>query len=208
MLGSFSLPHGENIRLSCMDIDIEDEPGSAGGTLIRSFGELWSRDAVDWEGRSMLGERKKFKVTVKNPSGRVKFCNIWNQRGIYALYRDFQLVYVGQATSADGIGGRLNVHVTKSRFHRQWDSFSWFSFDGFDAQGKPEPYRPEKVDEKTIARTLELVTMLIANPPLNRSRGRFKGAEKINQGKSDTRELSNKEVLQKMRDLLDSISRR
>jgi hypothetical protein len=61
----------------------------------------------------------------------------------------------------------------------RWDSFSWFGIDSYSATGKRKPYKDSKVKDSTIARTLELVAILVADPPMNRSQGKFKGAEKI-----------------------------
>lgn len=187
------------------EVDEDDDVGEVGGTLIRSFGELWSRDMVDWDKGEMLGERRKFKRMSKNATRKEKSCDVWHQRGVYALYHNFRLVYVGQAISTTGIGGRLHDHATKSRFNRQWDSFSWFSIDGFDDNGKPSIEDIGSVDSATLVRTLELVTILIADPPLNRSRGRFKGAERIVQDKKHVKTSSNEDVLQSIRDLLDRV---
>jgi hypothetical protein len=158
----------------------QDQSLLTGGTLIRAYGEYWSRDAVAWTSKTMLGERRHYKKTVRNKTAKVKTCDVWGQHGIYALYSDFKLVYVGLAQQKDGgIGSRLWAHNKYARMANRWDSFSWFGINRYDEKRKMRPYSKRGVSEATIIRTLELIAILIANPPLNRSQGRFKGAEKI-----------------------------
>src|ERR1700680_4765828 len=48
------------------------------------------------------------------------------QRGIYALYANYDLVYVGQTGAGDDrLFKRLKVHRTDHLAER-WDRFSWF----------------------------------------------------------------------------------
>ena len=81
--------------------------------IIKVYGEFWSRDRVDWKARQLPGVRKG-----KKP------CDVWNQWGIYALYEDFRIVYIGQADNR-AMGKRLDEH-RKDRFAERWDSFSFF----------------------------------------------------------------------------------
>lgn len=53
--------------------------------LIKVYGEYWSRSRVDWAARRLLG----------NSKGKKTF-DSWNQRGIYALYKDFDLYTSGK----------------------------------------------------------------------------------------------------------------
>ena len=138
----------------------------------------------------MPGHRGHYRQTVKNLSRKEKLVEVWAQRGIYAIYSGFKLVYVGEANSAEGIGARLYSHHTKPRLHRRWDSFSWFGIDGYAADGSLVPYKDVTISGSTIARTLELVAILVADPPLNRAQGRFKGAEKIGQARAKGAEPS------------------
>jgi hypothetical protein len=156
-----------------------DAPSEA--TLIRAYGEYWSRTAVDWKSKELSGQRRHYRKTSKSLESREKRCNAWEQRGIYALYSDFKLIYVGMASSSDGIGSRLYAHHEKPRLTRRWDSFSWFGIDGFDHEGKRTSYAPIEVNPNLLVRSLELAAILIADPPLNRSQGRFKGAEQLDQ---------------------------
>jgi len=171
-------------------LDQDNQSISKGDTLIRSYGEYWSRDAVAWDRKEMAGTRQHYKKNIKNKKAKVKACDAWYQHGIYALYSDFKLVYVGMAKSTDnGIGSRLFAHHKFARMGRRWDSFSWFGIKGYGENGEMQPYDGRSaVSEATIIRTLELVAILIADPPLKRSQGRFQGAERILQTPNSKKE--------------------
>ena len=110
------------IRSMSKTPDLESKASTAGETLIQSYGEYWSKDAINGKNKEIRGHRRHYKVTVKNPTAKEKLCNVWEQRGIYALYKDFKLIYVGLAsTSASGIGSRLLSHSTNRRMKDRWD---------------------------------------------------------------------------------------
>lgn len=142
--------------------------------IIKVYGEFWNRNRVDWTAREMWGVRK----------GK-KRCDIWDQRGIYALYKDFRIVYVGQADGR-GIGVRLCEHRT-DRFAERWDSFSFFGICEVDKHGKARPAKQLAVPPTSIVRSLELIGILLSAPPLNRARGRFPDAEKVYQLEPEAR---------------------
>jgi hypothetical protein len=141
--------------------------------IIKVYGEFWNRSRVDWMARELLGVRK----------GRRR-CDIWNQRGIYALYKDFRIVYVGQADSR-AIGARLSEHRT-DRFAERWDSFSFFGICEVDGHGKAKSARRVTVPPASVIKSLELMAILLSDAPLNRARGKFPdGAEKVWQLETD-----------------------
>lgn len=95
--------------------------------LIGAYGIGWDREAYDWNrlaGRQLLGWRagKRGVKMVADFSGG---------RGVYALYQDDDLYYVGRTVNYGQFSGRLAGHanVSKSRHHANWNRFSWFSFD-------------------------------------------------------------------------------
>jgi hypothetical protein len=135
--------------------------------LIKTYGEFWSRAGIKSRQREILG----FQTGNKTP------CNMWEQRGIYALYKDFRIIYVGQADDR-GIGKRLVEH-SKDRLRERWDTFSWFGVQDFDEHGKPRPFKSASVAQTNIVRSLELLAILMSDAPLNRQQGKFPGSEKI-----------------------------
>ncbi len=134
--------------------------------IIKVYGEFWSRSRVDWKKQTLPGKRKG-----KGP------CDIWNQSGIYALYKDFAIVYVGQSDSR-GIGVRLREHC-KGRLAERWDSFSFFGICVVDKQGQAKPASRMSVEPKSAITSLELLAILLSDAPLNRARGNFPGADKV-----------------------------
>ena len=92
--------------------------------MIRTYGLFWKSDQVDWgtqgpgNAGTLLGTR-----TLSNRARQVDFRD---QRGIYALYSEFELVYVGQTGAGDQrLLKRLKNHLTDHLAER-WDRFSWF----------------------------------------------------------------------------------
>lgn len=88
-------------------------------SVIQNYGLFWRKDRVNWKGKkgspvSLCGVEKN------NRTNRVDFRE---QRGIYALYADYKLVYVGQTTRT--LYERLNQH-RQFDFQGRWDMFSWF----------------------------------------------------------------------------------
>jgi hypothetical protein len=189
--------------------DDETDSLAAGDNLIRSYGLFWERDAIDWEQEELLGHRRHYKRTSKNLQSKKKECNAWEQRGIYALYSQFKLVYVGMASSsAQGIGSRLHSHHTKARMRGRWDTFSWFGIDSYNDSAVRVPYKEGRVSESTLVRTLELVSILIAAPLLNRAEGKFKGAEQIVQDTSHAKRKPEDLILDEIKSLRDELLKR
>lgn len=160
--------------------------------LIKTYGEFWSRDCIITSRRQIAGRRKNNKLN----------CNVWDQRGIYALYENFKIVYVGQADDR-GIGRRLSEHC-KDRFRKRWDSFSWFGVCEFDSSGKARPYVRRSSPQSDTIRSLELLAILVSDAPLNRQQGKFPGAEKVWEVSSEKiTDVSRKldEILEEVRSL-------
>lgn len=167
--------------------------------IVKVYGQFWNRNRVDWTAREALGTMK----------GKRR-CDIWDQRGIYALYKDFRLVYVGQADNR-GMGVRLGEHC-KDRFAERWDSFSFFGICELDRFGNAKPRQTVTITPTSLIRSLELIGIILSDPPLNRARGRFPEAEKVRQieshavpgSKSDLREAISEAAaqLEKLRRLI------
>jgi hypothetical protein len=151
--------------------------------FIKTYGEFWSRDNILTSKRKIYGRRRNIALQ----------CNVWDQRGIYALYENFKIVYVGKADDR-GIGKRLSEH-RKGRFSKRWDSFSWFGVQAFDKKGEPIPYAGRTSTRSEAIRSLELLAILMSDAPLNRQQGKFPGAEKIWQVESVSKEAALDEKL-------------
>lgn len=142
--------------------------------VMNNMGLMWERDGVYWgkRGRAnrgeMLGRLAKRTKDAKT--------NFWDQIGVYALYRDFDLIYVGQAgTGESTLGTRLRAH-TRGSLSARWNRFSWFGLRWV----KGTDHTLADLAEKRAAQPAEVLDILegvaieIANPRLNRQRGRWK----------------------------------
>ncbi len=147
--------------------------------LIRTMGLFWKRDCVFWGKPNNHG-----RLLGVAPNALKDQIDFWNQIGVYALYADYHLVYVGQ-TSKTKLGGRLKNHL-KDDLAGRWDSFSWFGALRVLGGGKlSEPPDVKLLKLGDILDHIEGVLIACAEPPLNRQGGRF--------GKSVTRYLQRRD---------------
>lgn len=143
-------------------------------SIIKSFGEFWNPDAVEWANRSLLGQWRNGRNNTEN--------NFWSAKGIYVLYKDFRPLYVGKAlANSSGVGKRMADHLS-DRLVGRWDMFSWYSLskpsktsDGLNLSGG------RHLTTKQMVETLEAITILITDPPLNRKRESLDGAIEVQQ---------------------------
>jgi hypothetical protein len=163
-----------------LDMALEDfeEERAKTPTLIRTFGEYWNPNLVDWENSgNLLGTRSRSR---KGPD-----LNVYEERGVYVLYNDYLPVYVGKAFR-QSIGSRLQLHRVSRRKGSRWDSFSWFGLKGFKANdelrslSKVPSVRPEALIE-----TLEALLIAVIDPKLNSRRETLKGAMPLYQSETD-----------------------
>lgn len=91
---------------------------------IVNYGLFWQREEVEWNpgigGRFRLLGRKG----ERRPGLRV--ADFREQKGVYILYGDYGVYYVGIVTS-ERLGDRLKDHHT-NHAEDAWDRFSWFGF--------------------------------------------------------------------------------
>ncbi len=143
-------------------------------SIIKSYGEFWNPDAVDWSSKELLGTWRGGSRDHQN--------NFWVAKGIYVLYSDFKPIYVGKALAdSSGVGKRLADHLS-DRLLARWDMFSWYSLSkpsktssSVNLAGGRHLTTDQMVD------TLEAIAILITDPPLNRKRESLKGAAEIQQ---------------------------
>ena len=86
--------------------------------LIRTMGLFWKRDDVFWGKQKNRGTLLGINPNTKKGEPT----DFWSQIGVYALYADYHLAYIGQTSS---IGTRLREHL-KDDLAGRWDTFSWF----------------------------------------------------------------------------------
>jgi len=140
--------------------------------LIRTMGLFWRREDVFWGKGGKGNKAKLLGLSVK--AKRDEPIDFWEQVGVYALYADYELVYIGQAgTGKQRLGHRLRKR-TRDHLSGRWDSFSWFGVCKVLANGLlPAPPTGRIADLPEILNILEGVAISVAEPALNRQGGRF-----------------------------------
>jgi HB1, ASXL, restriction endonuclease HTH domain len=139
-------------------IEHEVEEESTG--IIQAFGMYWARDLIVWSASpSLLGQQQT----------GAKAVNFANQRGVYLLYDDRDVIYVGRATD-QGIGRRLFQH-TVDRLSSRWNRFSWFGLWRVTQNGDLEEMSPRPLPADIVVTTMEALLIEGLEPPQNRRRG-------------------------------------
>ena len=150
--------------------------------MFRSYGLFWREDRIFWgRGRAkghLMGQevdQATGKTTSKAP------IDFRDQIGIYALYYDFELVYIGQvgASTKDDRGrtllDRLKDH-RDGRHSERWDRFSWFGVQGVTKTGELTKFREAPLSGVTRGQVLNLfeaVVIALSEPKLNLQRGKL-----------------------------------
>src|ERR1700733_4869983 len=147
--------------------EFEDEPVKI-RSFIKAYGEYWNPDLVDWaKSWRLLGQQTRSKKSLD--------LNVYEERGIYVLYKDYLPVYVGKAFK-QSIGYRLQLHRESRRKGSRWDSFSWFGLKGFKANGQLRSLnKVPSVRPETLIETLEALLIVVVDPKLNSRREALKG---------------------------------
>ena len=141
--------------------------------IIGAYGRFWERDQVDWGSRSwqLLGRQGL-------NQGTLQIADFRRARGVYVLYNEVGVYYVGLASGDQGIGGRLKNHLV-DKHGSGWTRFSWFAFDGpgetQDADGVFRIEQKDSVDLEApvLIRDLEALLQVALQPFANRSVTRF-----------------------------------
>lgn len=89
--------------------------------LIANYGLSWKLSETEWESANKV--LKAHRGLVGQRPGKRR-ANFWGQDGIYVLYRNHEVHYVGVSKR---LGERLRTH-TKDRHQDMWDEFDWYGF--------------------------------------------------------------------------------
>ena len=133
--------------------------------IIRNFGLHWRKDWISWGRQNVAGE------LLGREKGLNTKIDFREQRGVYALYSDYELVYVGQTTAA-GLFQRLRGH-RDDHLSERWNRFSWFGTRRITRMQLAEETEPLRPDSSVVIHTLEAVCIAIAEPRLNLQRGHW-----------------------------------
>lgn len=152
--------------------------------LIRTYGEFWSPDLVDWGKKGRGNKGQLLGVVLPNGKKQGSFkVDMWEATAIYCLYLDYRPVYIGKA---DGrLGGRLREHQ-KDRHVGRWDMFSFYSLSKANkGSGTAGKAGTRYLAPDTILDTVEAVSIRIFDPPLNRKHEQIPNADPIEQDTED-----------------------
>ena len=146
--------------------------------LVGAYGVFWDARLVDWEAYRwrLLGRRGM-------ASGTIKIADFRKARGVYVLYSDTGIYYVGLASSESGIGGRLKDHRSDAHSGR-WTRFSWFAFDGpSETEVYPDGVLKhdewagiEEAEDRVVIREMEALLLAVTSPPGNVQKTKFLAA--------------------------------
>jgi len=171
--------------------------------MITHYGLFWSERGVFWgrannagqllgRPRTPLGRRG-----APNAAERANAINYRNYIGLYCLYGEGELLYVGEAGlgTQSTIYSRLKQHRTGSMAGR-WDAFSWFGREAFAGQ----------TSVQDALHQLEAVSIAIINPGYNRQNGTFRGATQVFQVPHDNSEGDMETKLARLSAKIDALS--
>jgi hypothetical protein len=138
--------------------------------MIQSYGVHWHVDRVFWgrpnDSGTLMGAASR--------SSRARPVDFRNQRGIYVLYADYDIVYIGQTGAGnDRLFKRLKAHKT-DHLSERWNRFSWFGTQ-WVTKGNSLSADTAKLGEtiEGALNVLEAVAIATAEPRLNLQRGKW-----------------------------------
>ena len=148
------VPSASNAALPVTEAEVESSD-----SIIRSFGMYWQRNLVVWRSDAkMFGKQQAMAKSV----------NFSKQKGIYILYDQHTVVYVGRSIDRP-LGKRLYEH-TIDRLGSRWNRFSWFGLLDVTPEGCLEEVR-FATSLAALIGTLEAILIESLEPPQNRKRG-------------------------------------
>ncbi len=141
--------------------------------MIQSYGLHWRTERVSWGKQKVAGTL----LGAASRSPKARPVGFREQRGIYALYADYELVYVGQTGAGnDRLFKRLRFHKS-DHLSERWNRFSWFGTQWVTNQNLLSTDTAGVNQQmKAALNVLEAVSIAIAEPRLNLQRGAWSDA--------------------------------
>lgn len=144
--------------------------------MITHYGLFWVERDVYWGRQKSPGEllgREKTPLGRRGAPTKQERSSAKDYRGfvgLYCLYGDGDLLYVGEAglQTHENLFTRLKAH-RKGPLAGRWDRFSWFGRESCDGT----------CDVKAALAQLEAVSIAIINPGFNRQSGTFADAVQV-----------------------------
>ncbi len=138
--------------------------------MIQSFGLHWREDRVFWGRPKVAGTL----LGAASRSPRARPVDFRLQRGIYVLYADYDLIYVGQTGAGnDRLFNRLKAHRS-DHLSERWNRFSWFGTQWVTKSNSLSTDTASVSQSVEAAlNTLEAVSIAVSEPRLNLQRGKW-----------------------------------
>jgi hypothetical protein len=127
--------------------------------IFTAFGMFWRREYVEWFRSPMILGMQQIGA---------KPVDFSHQRGIYLLYDEREVIYVGRVTDR-GLGLRLYEH-TRDRLSTRWNRFSWFGLVPVSELGDLGAM-PHSYESSKLVPALEAILVEALEPRQNRKRG-------------------------------------
>lgn len=165
---------------------------------IKNYGLMWDRHVVAWTGvKGNAGHLTGHGPIGANKKNQLE-ADFREQSGVYVLYEERRVVYVGQAGSGNNsLYSRLKNHTTDHLADR-WNKFSWFGILNVNRDGSLSKQKGDLNRYLKGSETLDLIEGLLINslePPLNRQGARWKKIEQYYQSHSGYEALADREIL-------------
>jgi len=165
-------------------------------SLIHSYGLFWNEQDVYWGKGSQRGQLLGVPARGRSQDP----VDFRAQTGIYVLYADYDLVYVGQAGSGKAkLFARLKTH-RRDHLASRWNRFSWFGTRRVLTSGRlgqvTTRHHPTLA---SLLHQLEAVLIAASEPPLNRHGGNFgRDTTRYLQVRDDRLGLTEKQMLRRL----------
>lgn len=174
--------------------------------IIKAYGQHWRPEWIYNNGQ--ISSRQCFKGAV-NKNGKKYEIDFWKTKGIYALYKDYRVVYVGKTNNMN-LGSRIRTHVRKTG--GRWDTFSFFSFSSINYKTE-EVQAQEQISNITraqVIKNLEVIIIKSTNPSMNKKDEKFPGSVRAKQVNFTTQRSLNDvyDLLEKIEKSLPQIEKR
>jgi len=168
----------------------KDATGEYENRIINAYGIYWNRNLVDWEKTlpDLLGIQQ---IGASN-------VNFKEQKGIYLLHDNREIIYVGQAIG-QSLGQRLRQHIS-DRLSGRWDRFSWFGFYPVKENGDLEIKQIfSSLSIQNLGDVLEAILIESIEPRQNRKQGNtLFGLEYLQQEAPEIKKRKSQEILREL----------
>ena len=138
--------------------------------LIHNYGLYWKEEDVFWGRGNNAGRLLGFPATNLTAPP----IDFREQSGVYVLYFDYHMVYVGQVGSGNQkLFERLKQH-RRDALAKRWNQFSWFGTRWVKKNGELSSEAEGKHStHDQVLNHIEAILIHAAEPTQNRQGGRF-----------------------------------